>query len=670
GTSTGNYIYLEASNGCDFQTANLLSPCINLNGTVTPELELAYHMFGSDMGELHVDINANGVWTNDVVSPIVGNKGNAWYTLNVPLSSYVNQTVYFRIRGITGSGYQSDLAIDDINIFDSTPLQFDGMVSDFLSNNNVTSCDNPVNYPVEIEIKNNGVSTMSNFTASYQLDNNPVVTETVNASISSGNTSNFAFTNTINISALGSYDLKVWINYSNDLNAFNDTIHEVLNVSNTGVLSIPHTLNVEGLSNCGTASDCAAEVCNTGTEWMNLDNGVDDDIDWRVNQGATPSQNTGPSVDYVPGTSSGKYLYLEASGTCDNQEAQLVSNCIDLTSVTSPSFSFAYHMLGTNMGELHLDIKIAGTWINDIISPITGNQGNSWQVQTVNLNTYAGNMVNFRFRGITGTGFESDIAIDDMKFTGVSTAPPTANHTTQGISCAGGSTTILDASTGSPTAWSWDFGSNATPTTATGQGPHNVSFSTSGAHPVQLIASNVNGSDTIIKTVQVDTIPEPYFGTLIYTNSITFTNQTTGGGTQSYSWDFGDGNTSTLQSPTHSYASTGNYLVQLTVTNGCGTGTYKDSVSFIVGINEDFVERVIKLYPNPTKDRLILESNSSDLDISEYWITSLQGQRLLHKMIGVRDIELIDVSDFAQGVYFMSFKIEDNVFQKRFEVLR
>ncbi|MBX2927126.1 MAG: PKD domain-containing protein [Saprospiraceae bacterium] len=41
----------------------------------------------------------------------------------------------------------------------------------------------------------------------------------------------------------------------------------------------------------------------------------------------------------------------------------------------------------------------------------------------------------------------------------------------------------------------------------------------------------------------------------------------------SYLWNFGDGNTSTLPNPSHTYATPGNYTVSLTVTNTCGSDT-------------------------------------------------------------------------------------------------
>jgi len=52
---------------------------------------------------------------------------------------------------------------------------------------------------------------------------------------------------------------------------------------------------------------------------------------------------------------------------------------------------------------------------------------------------------------------------------------------------------------------------------------------------------------------------------------VNFTDLT--GSAISWSWDFGDGNTSSVQNPTHNYLQTGNYTVQLAVTNCAGSDT-------------------------------------------------------------------------------------------------
>ncbi len=140
-----------------------------------------------------------------------------------------------------------------------------------------------------------------------------------------------------------------------------------------------------------------------------------DDGNWFRTSAATPSNNTGPSS-----ASEGSfYLFLEASTNNspgqigNNATAILESPCFDLNSVAAATFSFQYHMYGSNMGSLKLQASSDGTNFTDIWS-LSGDQGNSWQNADVNLAAYVGGTVKLRFEGTTGPGWQSDLAIDDL----------------------------------------------------------------------------------------------------------------------------------------------------------------------------------------------------------------------------------------------------------------
>lgn len=60
--------------------------------------------------------------------------------------------------------------------------------------------------------------------------------------------------------------------------------------------------------------------------------------------------------------------------------------------------------------------------------------------------------------------------------------------------------------------------------------------------------------------------------------AVKFTDTSTWGPT-SWSWNFGDGTTSTVQSPSHTYAKPGKYTVTLTVGKGSGTSTISGTIS-------------------------------------------------------------------------------------------
>lgn len=118
GTPEGQYVYLEASN-CYGKKAILLSPCIDLSAYVSPVLTFAYHMYGANMGTLHVDVGTNGQWFYDIVPPFSDNV-DQWQIKTVPLSSFSPSTITLAIRGVTGNGYAGDMAIDDIHIEEGT----------------------------------------------------------------------------------------------------------------------------------------------------------------------------------------------------------------------------------------------------------------------------------------------------------------------------------------------------------------------------------------------------------------------------------------------------------------------------------------------------------------------------------------------------------------------
>ena len=76
----------------------------------------------------------------------------------------------------------------------------------------------------------------------------------------------------------------------------------------------------------------------------------------------------------------------------------------------------------------------------------------------------------------------------------------------------------------------------------------------------------------------------PLAGFLFSNNSMTVSFSNTSTNVNSYFWDFGDGNTSTLISPTHVYNSSGTFTACLTVTNNCGSDTRCETFN-LVGTN-------------------------------------------------------------------------------------
>ncbi|WP_292387683.1 PKD domain-containing protein [Methanosarcina sp. UBA5] len=133
---------------------------------------------------------------------------------------------------------------------------------------------------------------------------------------------------------------------------------------------------------------------------------------------------------------------------------------------------------------------------------------------------------------------------------------------------------FTDKSTGSPTKWKWNFGDG---TTSTQQNPTHK-YSKVGSYTVKLTTTNADGSNTATKTDYIKVVTKPIASFTAKPTSgkapltVPFTDKSTGIPTK-WKWSFGDGASSTEQSPKHEYSQEGSYKVTLTVTNVAGSST-------------------------------------------------------------------------------------------------
>ncbi|WP_378187966.1 reprolysin-like metallopeptidase [Aquimarina sp. W85] len=153
-----------------------------------------------------------------------------------------------------------------------------------------------------------------------------------------------------------------------------------------------------------------------------------DDINWSIDANGTPSTGTGPAS-----ASNGTYyLYIEASGNgtgYPNKKAILTSGCFDLNGLNTITFGFNYHMFGAaSLGSLALEVSNdnGSTWNQEWFK--SGNQGNNWFEALVDLSSYANSSIQIRFVGISGTTWQSDIAIDAINLSTDIVNPPTCTN--------------------------------------------------------------------------------------------------------------------------------------------------------------------------------------------------------------------------------------------------
>jgi len=148
-----------------------------------------------------------------------------------------------------------------------------------------------------------------------------------------------------------------------------------------------------------------------------------DDFDWIVFAGPTPSRagvpsnKTGAAGDHT--TDTGNYLYVEASDpNYPHKKTDFITCKTDFGALSRPVLIFWAHMFSDThaMGDLHCDVDVDGSWHTDIAF-LSGDHGDRWFAQSIDLASYKGDRVRFRFRGVTGDLWASDICVDDLIIT-------------------------------------------------------------------------------------------------------------------------------------------------------------------------------------------------------------------------------------------------------------
>ena len=133
---------------------------------------------------------------------------------------------------------------------------------------------------------------------------------------------------------------------------------------------------------------------------------------------------------------------------------------------------------------------------------------------------------------------------------------------------------FTDTSTGGPTSWTWIFGDGSTSTL---QSP-SYAYASAGTYSVTLtVSSLLSGSSQETQSITV-TAPSGLPASFTFSPSspapgepVQFTDTSKGSPT-SWLWTFGDGATSTLRGPTHTYTGRGPYVVTLTTHGPGGSG--------------------------------------------------------------------------------------------------
>ena len=135
----------------------------------------------------------------------------------------------------------------------------------------------------------------------------------------------------------------------------------------------------------------------------------------------------------------------------------------------------------------------------------------------------------------------------------------------------------------------------------------------------------------------------------------------------SYEWDFGDGNNSTIENPTHTFSQSGNYIVILKGYNqNCELTELMSKEIAVMTTDVELVKNDFKIdvFPNPNNGEFILKSNSQTNQTIEVDIVNMNGENLMTDKFEINQgvsSKRMELSHLPKGIYCLMIKSVNEV---------
>ncbi|WP_299278068.1 choice-of-anchor D domain-containing protein [uncultured Psychroserpens sp.] len=359
GANGGTYYYFtEGSNPNYNDTHNLESPCFDLTTAGTAQFSFYYHMYGSGMGSLYVELSTNSglsypttLWSQ--TGQVQTSHGQAWNLVNLDLTSYVGQTVMIRFRGLTTNDYRSDMAIDDISL---TTTVISGPEIDVLGNA-VSIVDGDVTPDVSDDTDFGSVNTAAGTNVNtFTIQNIGTTSLSVGSvTISGTNAADFSISSApaSSVAASGSTTLDITFNPSADglrtanvsiVNGDSNENPYNFNIQGTGFTPAPE-IDIQGNSNSitdGDASPSSLDDTDFGTV----------DIAGGTNVNTFTIENTGTANLTLSGAS--PYVTIGGTNAADFTVTTIPSNSIAASGTTTFAITFDPSAVGTRTATVSI----------------------------------------------------------------------------------------------------------------------------------------------------------------------------------------------------------------------------------------------------------------------------------------------------------------------------
>jgi PKD repeat protein len=557
-SDTTDYAFTIAPQPSNLVVSRVCPDSVTLTWSPVPgNNTLRYDIF--QLGQKYMELKATSTVGADFIRiPIADPLQEMWFSIRASQPDGLTGRRINAIRwpgGLKSCVQGYDLAIIDV----LSPAE-----------SNIFSCGSS-SKPVTIKIQNNGQLAVSNASITYTFGTQQPVQNALPI-IQPGQILTFTFNTPLVLDQNGQFDLKVNISGINgELLLSNNSITRSYELV-TEASDMPFA---EGFENTN-ALPFGWRIVNPDSSytWSRFSNFV---------KGSDGQNTQAMWVDH--------YSYNDRG-----QEDYLTLIPIDLSNFEVPTLEFDYTHASydsTYVDQLKVEVfpncNPTGTpdiiWAKsdpELADTVTTTEyyptwAGQWNKIALSLENYVGQKVIIRFNAVNGFG--NSTFLDNIKLKNYTR--PVANFTANPGICAGFSTVFqANPSPGANDTYSWTFGQGAQPATATGPGPHTVQYTAAGNATPRLIVSNNLGLDTVVQQIAVGLPPVAGF-TAASTNAIANFSNTTTTNAVGFVWDFGDGATSNLPNPTHTFATDGIYTVTLTATNACGNSTSTQTLTIV-----------------------------------------------------------------------------------------
>lgn len=315
-------------------------------------------------------------------------------------------------------------------------------------------------------------------------------------------------------------------------------------------VSHPVTVNIVPVANFASTTACSGQTTSF------TDQTTGSPVSWSWDFGDATNGNTqNPVHTYASaGTYTATLIAAAGSGCADTTTAVVTVNPVPTANFTTVSVcaNDTTTFSSTSLGN-------PTTYVWNFGDATTDNTNNP-APDHVYTN---GGSYNVTLTAGYATGCTNSITIP------VTAYPRTVPSFTSNVPCLGAPTNFSDATTNSPTSWSWNFGDNSP--LSSSQNPSHT-YANAGSYPVTLITQNSFGcTDSVLTNVTVYALPVAAFAadTVCQGAASSFVDNSTSAA--AWNWNFGDASpNASAQSPTHVYAAQGTYTVTLVVTNASG----------------------------------------------------------------------------------------------------